>query len=116
MVQWPSQLARSGQEAPQKAGSGLEAYPEGQERLGGTRGVSRGPPSGLKVVRRISRRARSGQKVFPKNREWSEGPPGQPGVAGSDLQALLEVQKWSTGPLKGPRVVGRPSRLARSGP
>ena len=62
---------------------------------------SRGPSGGAgvvsrlswrtEVVRRPSRRPESGREALPKGRQWSGGPPSEPGV------------------------VGRPSRRAESG-
>ena len=83
------------------------------------------------------------QKYLPNVREWSEGPPGCPGVvlipsrmfgrtsrmfgrtsrmfgrtsriSGSGREALPEVQKWSGGPPASLEVVGRPFRMFGSG-
>ena len=115
-----------------RARSGWEAIIEGRER-------SRGHNKGLGVVGRPSLRFVSGQEAitegweaFPKDGDWSEGPPGGrewlgdphreladlpagPGIvgrpawrAGNGLEALLEGCEWSGGHHKGSRVVGRP--------
>ena len=74
---------------------------------------SGGPPGGLRVVGRPSRRSGRGlealpkvQKALPDIREWSLDPHGGPGVVG-------RPSRWSARPTQGPGVVGWPSQ--RSG-
>ena len=93
---------------------------------------SEGPSKGMGVVGRLSRSAGSGREAIPEGRERLGSPPKGPGVvrdtqggsegpsggSGGSLEgqkASPEGWEWSVGPLGVPRVVGRPSRRARSG-
>ena len=49
-----------------------------------------------------------GQGTLPEFRKWSRDPPG-------GQWTLPEVRKWSGDPLRGPEVVGVPSRRSGSG-
>ena len=92
------------------AGSGQEAFPEGQQWSGGLPrgpGVVRKPlqraGSGLRQFRRVGSGLEVitvGRKAFPKGRRWSESPPGVSGVVGrpfrricSGQEAILEGQE-----------------------
>ena len=94
-------------------GCGWEAFPEDQEEWGvypgGWLGLG-GPPGQPEGVRRPSWSARRGWESLPEGREGS-GREGSGGVrkpsrrTGKCMEALSGVYG---GPLRGPRVVGRP--------
>ena len=87
------------------------------------------------MASRPSRRVGSGRQAFPVDREWSRGPPGEPGVVGrpyrrpgvvkrpswrsrvvwNGLVAFSMDRKWSEGHSRGMGVVERYFRMVRSG-
>ena len=57
----------------------------------------------------------SGREALPDVREWSGCPSGCPGVVGKPSRMSRSGREWSGGPPKCPGVVGRPSRMSGSG-
>ena len=133
VVGGPSQRTESSRKAPRSGrkalSEGRKALSEDRDALPEVREWSGGPPSGLGVlgrptrrVWRFSRRSGSDLEVLPEVREWSGGSPGGPGVvwrfsrrSGSGRESLPVVPEWLGVPPGGPGVFGRFSRMSGIG-